>query len=147
MSLKPVNADCLFFVTDVVVRKMARTVGRYLKKVGAEAMTPEQYNALRPALLLHQRFVQGDYRASDEELQKLADAGQCLLDLHQECESLPKKVHTVDISKFRPATEADYLVDGAYSHVGDQVAAGVLEGFTGGRHPDAIDDETPPDWN
>lgn len=147
MSLKPVNADCLFFTTDVVVRKMARTIARHLKLQGSEQITKEQYETLVPAVELHKRFMMGDYRASDEELQKLADAGQCLLDLHQECERLPKKIHTVDISKFRPATEADHLVPGAYGEVNHQVAAGVLEGFSKDRHPDAIDDETPGKWS
>ena len=145
--LNPVNADCLFFTVEIVVRKMARTIHRHMRKAGVEQISQEQYNTLRPAMLLHQRFPTGDYRASDAELQQLADAGQCLLDLHQECESLPKKVHSVDITKFRPATEAEYLIDGAYTAVQQQVAAGVLEGFSGGRHPDAVDDELPDRWN
>lgn len=122
----PVNADCLFLVCDLVCRKMPRTVQTHLRKTGVDSISEEQYKAAVIGVNLHRRFLEGDYRASDNELISLKRCCQVINDIHQDNVELPR--HAVEFDWGVLRGKEGELFEGAYSEVMHQVASGVLEG-------------------
>jgi len=126
-SLRPVTADCLFLVCDLVTRKMSKTVAGYCRKTGVPELTKDQYKTAKVGLVIHKRFMTGDYRASSQELEKLYDCCQLIADLHQETIGLPKKIMGFDWRNLHSGV--DVLLPGAYAEVMLQVSQGALEGY------------------
>lgn len=127
---KEVSLDCMFLVCDMIMRKAGKIIQRYCRKTGVKAISKEQYDHIQGALKLHQRFLHGDYTATEDDLLAMWEAGQVLNDLHQECESLPKK--TIDKPMSSLWAKEGERKPGDYGRVMRAVAMGAIEGHSQG---------------
>jgi hypothetical protein len=126
--MKPVNGDALFLTAELCCRKMPRVVRRHCKKQGRD-LRKEQYDVLAKGVLLHRRFLTGQYEADEDEILGLFAACQCVSDLDSEALGSPKKTLSMPVSAAFSANGPLPPPRAAYGDIMESIGGGILEGI------------------
>lgn len=126
--MKAVNGDALFLTAELCCRKMPRVVRRYCQQQGRD-LRKEQYDILAKGVMLHRRFLTGQYAADEDEILGLFSACQCIADLDSESLKTPKKTLAMPVSAAFSANGPMPPPKGAYGSIMESIGGGILEGI------------------